>query len=588
MKTLRIPTLVLAAFLQLVPICRTVCTSPAANSAFAIIFRWAVGATALIGFDAVSSASTAVAIDSPSTATGAVGSPFLFFITLSGGVKNDPGSLVIAVPLPDGLTNYTVDGSSQTPPDVYGVIAGTPTTAVNNFIVNLAASNPNYTTNSGPPILSTLSLTILPSATPVILSNQPVSVTIPLGSNVNFSITAGGTPPLTYQWFRGNTNISNRIVGATNSAYTLINAQITNNADNYIVRVVGPGGNVTSSNAVLTVNGPPAITADLAGATNNAGTKVTFKVLCAGPALTYHWFYNTNTPQLSTSNSLVFSKVQFTNSGIYAVVITNNFGSITSSFVPLVVNSAPLVSVTPTNLTASVGNSAVFTATAAGNAPLAYQWRKNLTNNISGATNAAYSIANVQTNDGGSFTVVVTNAFGSITSSPPATLTVNFATAPAITVPPPASLSVIAGQPAAFTVTATGTAPLAYQWINGVTPVAGATDTNYTIATAHLFDAGNYAVIVTNVAGSVTSSVSTLTVNAPTAPVTQAAQSGGLFYFTFTPVVGLTNSVLTNDGIALPNWNVLTNIPPPASASSVTVTDVISDAGRFYRVQIIP
>jgi len=82
--------------------------------------------------------------------------------------------------------------------------------------------------------------------------------------------------------------------------------------------------------------------------------------------------------------------------------------------------------------------------------------------------------------------------------------------------------------------------------------------------------------------------VSVLTVNLPAAPVAQAARAGAEFYFTFTPVVGLTNSVLTNAGLAAPNWNLFTNIPPPISASSVTVTDAVVPEGRFYRVQIDP
>src|SRR5581483_1322597 len=63
-----------------------------------------------------------------------------------------------------------------------------------------------------------------------------------------------------------------------------------------------------------------------------------------------------------------------------------------------------------------------FSVTASGTAPLSYQWKKNGTN-ISGATNSAFSITNVQTTDGAGYTVTVSNSAGSVTSNT-ATLTV--------------------------------------------------------------------------------------------------------------------------------------------------------------------
>lgn len=289
------------------------------------------------------------------------------------------------------------------------------------------------------------------------------------------------------------------------------------------------------------------------------------------------------TPTQATNNMKVKVSANYNDGTTLFTAPTNIFITVQNA-----VGMAPVITNQPVSLTNNVGSIANFTVTAGGTAPLAYQWRKNITNNLSGATNVTYTITNCQTNDAGSFTVVITNAIGSVTSSPPAVLTVSSATPPGIAVSPPAALSITAGQPAGFAVIATGTDPLAYQWVNGATPIAGATTNNYTIANAHLADAGNYAVIVTNAAGSITSSVSVLTVNLPATPMAQVARAGTEFYITFTTVVGLTNSVLTNAGLAAPNWNVFTNIPPPVSASSVTVTDTVVPEGRLYRVQIIP
>src|SRR5260370_21106059 len=96
-------------------------------------------------------------------------------------------------------------------------------------------------------------------------------------------------------------------------------------------------------------------------------------------------------------------------------------------------------------------------------------------------------------------------------------LTVTAGTAgPSITAQP-TSETVTAGQTASFSVTATGTAPLGYQWQKNGGAISGATSSSYTTpATASSDNAAQFAVVVSNTAGSVTSSAATLTVNATT------------------------------------------------------------------------
>lgn len=84
--------------------------------------------------------------------------------------------------------------------------------------------------------------------------------------------------------------------------------------------------------------------------------------------------------------------------------------------------------------------------------------------------------------------------------------------APSITVQP-ASVTVDAGDPASFSVTASGTTPISYQWYFGTDPIAGATSSNYVIGSANTSNVGDYKVKVYNVAGSVTSAVATLDLN---------------------------------------------------------------------------
>ena len=84
---------------------------------------------------------------------------------------------------------------------------------------------------------------------------------------------------------------------------------------------------------------------------------------------------------------------------------------------------APVITSQPTNLTVYVGGSATFRVTATGDAPLAYQWRFNGTN-LAGRPTSTLTVTAVQFSQAGPYSVIVTNAGGSITSSP-AILTVN-------------------------------------------------------------------------------------------------------------------------------------------------------------------
>jgi hypothetical protein len=174
------------------------------------------------------------------------------------------------------------------------------------------------------------------------------------------------------------------------------------------------------------------------------------------------------------------------------------------------------------------GSNATFTVKAVGTVPLGYQWRVNGTNlvnggGISGATTTNLTVGNVPTNySGNSYSVIVTNRVGSVTSSN-ALLTV--ATSPVIIVQP-TNQTIGVGARATLVVTAVGMAPLSYQWqvegtnlvdetnlVNGVNVITrGATNNVLVINPAQTNNAGNYTVIVTNFAGSVTSSVAALTV----------------------------------------------------------------------------
>jgi hypothetical protein len=117
---------------------------------------------------------------------------------------------------------------------------------------------------------------------------------------------------------------------------------------------------------------------------------------------------------------------------------------------------APTITGQPVSQTVSAGQPVSLSVSATGSPAPSYQWKKN-GSNIMGATAATYAIANAQAVDTGTYTVVVSNLAGIVTSSS-ATLTVNVIP-PGITTQP-ANLAVSAGQSATFSVVASGSAPL--------------------------------------------------------------------------------------------------------------------------------
>ena len=238
-----------------------------------------------------------------------------------------------------------------------------------------------------------------------------------------------------------------------------------------------------------------------------------------GDSLRYQWRFNAAAIAGATTSSYTIASVDQTNAGSYSVVITNAFGAITSAPATLTVILPPVFTAQPTNAAVVVGSTAVFRASAVSVEPVAYQWQLNGTN-IAGAagTNAARSRAApatpwpaAQAADAGTYTVVLTNSYGSITSSP-AVLTLYF---PPYFTTQPLSQTVIVGSNATFSVVAAGTPPFIYQWRFNGTNITAGTGSAYTITNAQPTNAGSYDVKVSNYLGSTNSQPATLTVVPP-------------------------------------------------------------------------
>lgn len=183
------------------------------------------------------------------------------------------------------------------------------------------------------------------------------------------------------------------------------------------------------------------------------------------------------------------------------------------------IKGATAISQHPESQTGCEGTPVSFTVAASG-ANLTYQWRKDGTN-INGANSATYTIASPAAASAGSYDVVVNgNCGGSVTSNA-ASLTVRGR--PTIT-EHPASYSVCAGQSVTLAVTATGD-NLTYQWRHEGAPVAGATESSYTIASAVAGDAGRYDVVVSGTCSPAATSNFGIVQIASPAAITQQPQS---------------------------------------------------------------
>jgi hypothetical protein len=308
--------LLLAAALQILPLLRNIITSPAANSSFAIILRWTLGSTAALGAVDAVSGSTSV-FTTTNRFYGSVGTYMSnnIICSIGGGnqaAKDDYFTLSNSATLltntatstfsmPPGLTFKAswVNGAST----IGGIIYGTPTTA---------GTYPTIVTvvSPGNAILSQNITNIITGSAPLMaptITNQPAGITTRAGSTTNFTVLAGGSGQLSYQWyFNTNTPLPN----ATSTSLSLTNVRASQ-AGIYSVVVTNSAGAITSSPALLTVTSPPppaigssAIAGGKFQFTFNPVVGLTNSVLANGAMSGGSWTALTNVPPPITTNAI--------------------------------------------------------------------------------------------------------------------------------------------------------------------------------------------------------------------------------------------------------------------------------------------
>ncbi|HUR44929.1 MAG TPA: lamin tail domain-containing protein [Candidatus Saccharimonadales bacterium] len=174
-----------------------------------------------------------------------------------------------------------------------------------------------------------------------------------------------------------------------------------------------------SSPVPLTIVASPTNTSVLAGGT------ATFSVSAQGTyPLAYEWRKGTQPIAAETNSALTITNVQPAHSGNYSVVVSDSSGSLTSAVATLTVVEPARIVTAPQNLMLAAGDMASLAVTAAGTAPLAYQWYSNGVP-VAAGTSATFILPNVQADASASYFVRVTNVYGAATSAPVVLTVVN-------------------------------------------------------------------------------------------------------------------------------------------------------------------
>jgi hypothetical protein len=352
------------------------------------------------------------------------------------------------------------------------------------------------------------------------ITNQPIDLTVSQGGSATFSVQATGQN-LSYQWKRNGVDISN----AKSNSYTVNSASIAT-AGEYTVVVSSDNGSqpITSRVAKLIVTFP------LADLTINENSSPVLSVSVTGTGVKYQWFKDGMPLRGQTNSTLTLKDITVDQAGNYSVEVTDADGNKFTSQTSKVTVKAVLPEIVsqPGNVSIYETGKATMRVTVKGSGHR-YQWKKNGVN-IPGETKNTLLLNDAILSDAGEYTVSITNSVGTVTSRAARLriLTSNSnpsgATARPTITSHPISQTVVDGVRLSLSVRASG-GGLLYQWTKNRKNITGANQSSYTIPSASATASGDYAVIVYNSLGTVTSNIARIAISAPEIDVQQPAGS---------------------------------------------------------------
>ena len=184
---------------------------------------------------------------------------------------------------------------------------------------------------------------------------------------------------------------------------------------------------------------------------------------------------------------------------------TNDYQTATATLNLTALQIKPVIVIQPIAATnVNQGGSTTLSVTGSSNSGNTYQWYINNAA-ITGATSSAYTLTNAQLINAGNYTVIISNAAGSVTSTP---TILSVLTPPTITTQPSNQVA-LNGSSSVLSVSSSG-ATSTFQWYLNGSAIAGANSSNYIIPSVDSKNIGSYTVSVTNSAGTVTSNAATV------------------------------------------------------------------------------
>jgi hypothetical protein len=367
------------------------------------------------------------------------------------------------------------------------------------------------------------------SASAPVITVQPSSVSVYIGSIAALTVNATGTGSLTYQWYSNSENSTTTgtiISGATDTKYSPSTSIEGINyyyciVNNTVTTATGTESMSAASEAAsVTIKALPSITAQPSGATLYSGEDVTLSVSATGSGtLSYQWYINTKSNNTSGSkikgatDSAYTLHTSITGTAYYYCMVTNTDITITEKKIPTVASSiatvivkaanatAPKITKYPASLTVFTGDEAPLSIEANGSGTLNYQWYCNTKKNtkdavkITDATDRTYIAPSTEAGIV-FYYCVVTNTDSTMPGNQTASTVSNIVSVTVQLLAPtikqqPASSTVYTGGSLQLAITATGSGTLTYRWYSNSensntsgTAIYGATASKYTVPTS--------------------------------------------------------------------------------------------------------
>ena len=401
--------------------------------------------------------------------------------------------------------------------------------------------------------------------TPLVIT-QPANQTVMVGQTATFAVTASGTGPMSYQWYKNGVPIG----GATSSTYTTPPTVAGDTGALFTVSVAGPAGMVTSAPATLAVQTPPPLAGSIvpSNATPPFNSSVMLvPTFSGGTAIIGSTGVGSSDITASAASGGSYPTPALTSVKTYTLTVTDSKGNVVSTTCLVTPTAVAITPISPANQTVAPGQ-IPFAATASGGA----------TNNLTWNASAGTFAGNVWTspNTAGSYTITATSV-----DNPSVSVTTTVTISGPVILTQPVGQHVCSASTLQLSVSASYVS--SYQWNFNGTAIPGATSATYSVSPATLANAGNYTVTVTNGVGSITSSVAAIAVGSSITsnPISLSLHPAQTALFS---VAGQGIGSLSYQWYQIPSGGT-TGVPLSGATSSFYVTpavDLTYDGAQYY------